>query len=171
MFNQSIALNKQQGFGMVEIIVSMLVLGIAVIGFAALQIRALDVTGEAMFRTQAMSLAQDLAERMTINPDGAATYRDNWDTGAMSNYKCETENCTPAEMAQYDMKTINELVKASLPEGQITLLQCIGHNNYCVYVSWNKTQPDADGTETSCSNSDDTFVSGADCVKLETSLL
>ncbi|MCC6374541.1 MAG: prepilin-type N-terminal cleavage/methylation domain-containing protein, partial [Moraxellaceae bacterium] len=42
---------RQKGFGITEVIVSMLVLGIAVIGFAALQVRALDTTSEAMFRT------------------------------------------------------------------------------------------------------------------------
>lgn len=168
MFNQSCVLNKQQGFGMTEIIVSMLVLGVAVIGFAALQIRALDTTGEAMFRTQAMALAQDLGERIILNPDGATTYK-NWTTGSTVN--CETGNCTPADMAKYDITGVIKLAQDTLPNGQITVLKCISQNNYCVYVSWNKTKPNADAAADSCSQADDRYVPGADCVKLETSLL
>ena len=99
---------RQKGFGITEVIVSMLVLGIAVIGFAALQVRALDTTSEAMFRTQAMAIAQDLGERIMLNPTGNATYKGTWSATTMTNYKCETANCTAAEMAQYDMKTLDE---------------------------------------------------------------
>lgn len=162
---------NQNGFGITEVIVSMLVLGIAVIGFSALQLRALDTTSEAMFRTQAMAIAQDLAERIMLNPAGAATYKDSWDATAMTNYKCEIENCTAEEMAQYDMKTLDELVKSSLPNGQMALVECINRNNYCVYVSWNKTTPTVGTSDTDCSTSADAFVTNADCIKLETSLL
>lgn len=161
----------QKGFGLTEVIVSMLVLGIAVIGFAALQIRALDTTSDAMFRTQAMAIAQDLGERMMLNPNGASTYRDSWNPATMPNYKCETTACTPAEMAQYDMKTMDELVKASLPNGQIALIKCINRNNYCVYVAWNKTTATQGSAAPHCSTNQDAFVAEADCVKLETSLL
>ncbi|HQV80323.1 MAG TPA: type IV pilus modification protein PilV [Agitococcus sp.] len=163
----------QKGFGLTEVIVSMLVLGIAVIGFAALQIRALDTTSDAMFRTQAMALAQDLGERMMLNPDptASAVYRGVWSPATMPNYKCETTACTPAEMAQYDMKTMDELVKASLPNGQIALIKCINRNNYCVYVAWNKTTATQGSAAPHCSTNQDAFVAEADCVKLETSLL
>lgn len=164
-------LQSQKGFGITEVIVSMLVLGIAVIGFSALQVRALDTTSEAMFRTQAMAIAQDLGERIMLNPSGAATYKGTWNAAAMANYKCETADCTPAEMAQYDMKTLDELVKSSLPNGQIALIKCINRNNYCVYVSWNKTKPSIGSGDTDCSTTADAFVTNADCIKLETSLL
>lgn len=165
-------LQRQKGFGITEVIVSMLVLGIAVIGFAALQVRALDTTSEAMFRTQAMAIAQDLGERIMLNPTGNATYKGTWSATTMTNYKCETANCTAAEMAQYDMKTLDELVKSSLPNGQIALIKpAAGFINYSVYVSWNKTTLTEGDEAPHCFTSDDTFVANADCIKLETSLL
>lgn len=169
MFNQFPALNKQKGFGMTEVIVSMLVLGVAVIGFSALQVRALDVTGDSMFRTQAIALAQDLGERIMLNPSGATKYKATWNATNSSN--CETASCTPEQMAEYDIKSVTNTAKQILPNGQIKLIKCIERNNYCVYVTWNKTQPNAEGAADSCSNENDTFVTNADCVKLETSLL
>jgi len=167
MFKKVLSCKKQQGFGMIEIIVSMLVLGIAVIGFAALQIRALDATGSAMFRTQAMALAQDLGERIRLNPAGSATYRNNWNANAVAIDKCEAADCTPVEMAQYDMKVITELAKSTLPNGQVALLNCIGMNNICVYITWNNTKPNATGAADSCSKNTDFYMPNSDCVKLE----
>ena len=67
--------SNQQGVTLVEVLVSMFLLGIAVIGFVALQVRALSVTSESSYRSQAMSIAQDLSERMRANYGKIAKYR------------------------------------------------------------------------------------------------
>lgn len=51
------------GFSLLEVLLAMLVLGVAVLGFAALQVRALETTGVSHLRAQAAVLAADLAER------------------------------------------------------------------------------------------------------------
>lgn len=92
------------GFSLLEVLIAMLLLGIGVLGFAALQMRALDTTGQSHLRSQAAVLAADLAERarmlMSANdhpvcegpPDEAladyrACVRDEllalWETGEM----------------------------------------------------------------------------------------
>ena len=71
--------SNQQGVTLVEVLVSMFLLGIAVIGFVALQVRALSATSESSYRSQAMSIAQDLSERMRANYGKIAKYRTaNW---------------------------------------------------------------------------------------------
>lgn len=55
---------KNQGVGMVEVLVALTLLAIGVLGFTALQLRAVDATAEANNRIQAMNLARDLAERI-----------------------------------------------------------------------------------------------------------
>ena len=57
----------QQGVSLIEVLVAMFLLGVAVIGFVALQVRALSASNESAYRSQAMSVAQDLAERMRSN--------------------------------------------------------------------------------------------------------
>jgi len=164
-------LTSQKGVGMPEVLVSMLLLGVAIIGFAGLQVRALDSTNDAMFRTQAMAVAQDFAERMRLNPNAASVYRNNWNNNAVAIDKCETATCNSTEMAQYDMKTMTAVAAATLPNGQLAVLPCIGRTNLCVYVSWNNTTPTIGASAPNCSVSDDTYVSNADCVKLETTTL
>jgi len=161
-------LKQQKGVGLPEIMVAMLLLGVAVIGFAGLQVRALGSTNDAMFRTQAMAIAQDLAERMALNPTAKVTYTNNWDAAAVAANKCEVADCNPLQMAQYDMRTITALAAATLPNGQVALRPCIERTNFCVYVSWNNTSTTQGTTAPHCTVPvDDTYVANADCVKLE----
>ena len=62
--------SSQQGIGIVEVIVALLLLSIGVLGFAMLQIRAMDASMDASKRIQAMNLARDLSERMRANKQG-----------------------------------------------------------------------------------------------------
>ena len=59
--------SKQNGVGLIEVLVALVLLAIGVLGFSLLQLRAIDAAQEATERTMAMSLARDLAERMRIN--------------------------------------------------------------------------------------------------------
>jgi type IV pilus assembly protein PilV len=165
------AKQQQKGVGLPEIMVAMLLLGVAVIGFAGLQVRALGSTNDAMFRTQAIAIAQDFAERMALNPTANATYRNKaqWNPTAVDANKCEVGNCTPVEMAQYDMRAITELAIATLPNGKVAVWPCIDRNNLCVYVAWNDTTATQGTAAPDCTvTADDTYVTNADCVKLET---
>ncbi|WP_180051811.1 type IV pilus modification protein PilV [Acinetobacter sp. YH12099] len=60
--------NIQQGVGMMEVLVSLLLLAIAVLGFVGLQLRAVDAANESLNKIQAMNIARDFAERIRINP-------------------------------------------------------------------------------------------------------
>ena len=64
----------QKGVGLVEVLVALLILALGVLGFAALQLRALDAAQEATEQTIAMNTARDLAERMRVNRAALATY-------------------------------------------------------------------------------------------------
>ena len=55
---------------MVEVLVALTLLAIGVLGFTALQLRAVDATAEANNRIRAMNLARDLAERIRANQVG-----------------------------------------------------------------------------------------------------
>ena len=59
---------KQQGVGLVEVLVALVLLAISVLGFAALQLRAVDSSLEANKQVIALTIARDLAEKMRANP-------------------------------------------------------------------------------------------------------
>lgn len=63
-----IARRVEAGFTLVEVMVTLVVLGIGMLGLAALQITGLRVNDEAMYRTRAAMAATDLADRVRAQP-------------------------------------------------------------------------------------------------------
>jgi type IV pilus assembly protein PilV len=67
-------LPQQSGFSLIEVMVSMLVISLGVLGMAGMQITAKRAGFEAVQRTSATSLATDLIERMRSNPEALSSY-------------------------------------------------------------------------------------------------
>lgn len=154
-------MSRQAGYSFFEVLVAMLVLGIAVMGFAGLQVRALNSTGVAHTRSQAMTIASELVERIRANPSALATYSTQVlygdpavtvPAGAPRGWAttCFTEavagnGCPAAAMATYDVQEIQYLANELLPAGRVDLRNCAGVGatplDRCVFVSWSGTVP------------------------------
>ena len=63
----------QHGVGLVEVLVAVLLLSIAVLGFSALQVRAVSATDESLVRTKSLSIVRNLAEVMRTYPNAYVT--------------------------------------------------------------------------------------------------
>lgn len=68
---QAPQLSTQRGFTIVEVMVSVLILAVGLLGLAGLQARTLNGQFEAYQRAQAMLLAEDMAARIRSNPSAA----------------------------------------------------------------------------------------------------
>lgn len=161
--------NRQDGATLIEVLVSLLLMAVAVIGFAALQVRALATTNTAVYRSQAVGIAQDLTERIRLNIGQIASYRNeaNWD--AIPTQNCLTNSCSAAEMVNYDIRVTKELAAATLPNGNVAVRPCGGVNTLmCVYVSWNETSTSNAGDDNSCGSTNGSYTSiNAACVIME----
>jgi len=62
----------QSGTSMIEVLVALLVLSIGLLGLAMLQGKTLRVNSDAMFRSQATLLANEIIESMRANTKGAS---------------------------------------------------------------------------------------------------
>lgn len=62
--------NRQSGVTLIEVLISLLVLGIGVLGAAALQLNALKYTDSATMNSQASFIAYDMMDRIRANPSG-----------------------------------------------------------------------------------------------------
>ncbi len=123
MGNKSTFLNqRQQGFGMIEILVSILVLAVGFLGIAALQTQSLRFNHEAYLRTQATVLANDIADRMRANRSLAITsssYKFAFtDVPLASVTSCEANPCSPGNIAAYDFAQWRANIASSLPNGK-----------------------------------------------------
>ena len=148
--------NYQQGVGLVEVLVAMLVLAIGVLGFVALQYRAVEATSESSYRVQAINIARDLAERVRVNRGVVGTYMQEMgdpNEQISSTRDCFTENCTPVELADFDVAQVTS--QARLVGMTMNVIECQGNNDgrNCVYVAWNDTSATDGEGEGDCTNS------------------
>lgn len=158
----------QHGAGLTEVMVAMLLLSIGVMGFVGLQVRASTTGGDAFARTQATAITDDFASRVRLNSKQMAFYLTaaNWrDGGDIS--ACETADCTPAQVAQYDMDNLVSSAAALLPNGQVNIQQCAGSLANCIYVSWDDTTPTVGGGDNDCVTNAGVYRNGAACVMKE----
>lgn len=167
---------NQKGIGMMEVLVALLILAIGVLGFTALQLRAVDATDEAMSKIQAMNLARDLAERIRVNRAAFSTYDNNLNATTQSTTatpECiQTTNTTPCttsvQMANYDTAQVvsqaNDLgMKIRLPDCQVSGTQ----SRKCVYVAWGKTKAINSSTDSDACTNGGAYLPQAKCVVME----
>jgi type IV pilus assembly protein PilV len=102
------------GFTLLEVLVSVLVLSIGLLGLAGLHVTALRNSQSSYFRSVATQLAYEMADRMRANPQGVDA--GNYNNGAGTNDNCETGACTPAQLAGYDITQWRNALSGELPD-------------------------------------------------------
>jgi len=136
-----------RGFSMVEILVTIFILSIGLLGLAGLQATGLKNNQSAFLRTVAMQQAYDMADRIRANPMGKDAGDYDTLSGTGSDPGCISSGCTPAQMAQYDKYAWNTDNAAALPTGQGTVTR--SGNMFTVTLMWDDDHTGATGT--SCS--------------------
>lgn len=167
---------SQKGVGLMEVLVALLILALVILGFVALQLRAVDAASEASNRIQAMNLARDLSEKIRINNDRAAftTYQQSMQSDSLKKEQiknCYSTQCTSLEKARFDVHQM--YLQAENLGMKINMISCPGiqNNRQCVYVSWGKTTPTHNTGEHTCTIGEGrnfSYDGRATCVVVET---
>ncbi len=131
---------------MIEVLITVVVLSIGLLGLAGMQLRGVQDNQRAMHRSVATMLAYDMADRMRANRDAVADY--DGINGPASDPGCVTSGCTAAQMAQYDAYEWGTTVASALPAGlgQVSDL-ADGNGTYEVRVMWDEERSGATGTD------------------------
>ena len=112
---------KQKGIGLVEILVSILVLGVGALGVATMQLTGLKYNTGSQGRSQAILLANDMMDRMRANrtfANNTLQYNTNGFEGAQGPQPdCYTAPCTPEMIAEFDQWHFLNQVQTLLPFG------------------------------------------------------
>src|SRR3569623_1688090 len=101
----------QQGFSLFEVLITVVVISIGLLGLAGLQFAGMRAVNDAQEHTNAALLAQDIAERIRANPGSsydavslAATPAD-----------CVTNSCDSASMKEFARGQWSSAVTGGVP--------------------------------------------------------
>ena len=136
--------NTQSGFTMVEVLVALVVLAIGLLGIAALYLSSLQAGRTAVYRTQAISLAADLADRIRMNRTAQAAYATLFAEDEDVVAACATTGgCDDADLAATDLSNWKDEIADQLPsgQGQVVVTPPAGVDepaSYVVTVQWNE---------------------------------
>ncbi len=144
--------NRQMGVTMIEVLVAVVVFSIGLAGTAAMVVNNVRTTAAASTRTEAIILADQLAETMRANLVA-------YETGSFAltpvatTSSCAGAKCDAATIASYDATAWNSNIARLLPSGQAfmcvdstpddgspTALACDGAGINVIKIFWNNSR-------------------------------
>lgn len=137
----------ERGFSMIEVLVTLMVVSLALLGTAGLQAHSMRLNQGGQYRSLAVFLAADLAERMEANRVGAlaGNYELPITTGAAflvgtttPSSACVSNPCSPVALANFDLSNWQSLVAKSLPQSSWSVVQTTNgaRNDFTITIGW-----------------------------------
>ncbi len=136
---------KQAGFNLIEVLVSVVVVALGLLGLAALQLNNIRYNHSAQLRSVAITQATGMIDRMRANYTGVKAGYYNSLSGIPTATSCTI--CSNSEIAQRDLYQWNTTNASLLPSGQGTVTK--NGSKYTVTVRWDNSRTGATGL--SCS--------------------
>lgn len=177
---------QQQGIGLIEVLVSLLILAVAILGFSALQVRSVQTTSETIDRTQTLTIMRSFSEKIRANSSNIPYYQQEFNKISANrvtrpNKNCMTQVCNANELAQADVYGFSQQLNGT--GLKMSLLPCPatggtkGVNSvmysYCLVASWGDTEPtigaDADPADgrMDCLTANGTYHPKSTCMFME----
>lgn len=133
--------SRQTGMSLIEILIAIVIIAIALFGTASLQMSAMRMGQGGVFRSHAVFLAQDIAERMEANAPGAIAGSyvvALTGTPPTVDTTCETAACPQAALATYDIAQWANTVSTALPQSSWSITQTVAGtpSTYTIVVRW-----------------------------------
>lgn len=139
--------SQTAGFTLIEVLVSLFILALGLLGMTALQTESLKYNYAAFTDSQAQFLLSDMAERIRAN-SGNNTYLMTYtEVIAPVTVDCALTTCNGNQMALWDMTQWRNTVALTLPQGETQILFNTLNRIYVISVRYDWSQlGDPDGT-------------------------
>ena len=125
-----------RGFTLLEVLVALVVISVGMLGIAVLYVEGLKAQRTSIFRTSAVNVVAEMADRIRANPTATVAYQ-----GASADNGCTNgvADCTAAQMAAEDLLILDQNIANRLPAGAdgtvvVTNLGII--TQYVITVTW-----------------------------------
>ena len=120
-----------------EVLVALVVMSVGMLGIAALYLEGLRAGRTALYRTTAVTLAADMADRIRANSTAPTAYAG---TGPGADSACinGASDCTASQLAGDDWFNWNNQLAAQMPEGAVGEIDVAGTApaTYTITVAW-----------------------------------
>ena len=159
-----VAASRVRGFTMLEVLVSLVIIALTLLGTAGMQTYAMKMSQGGQLRTQAVILGMDIIERIEANNEAAvagayeaATLPTAFETD------CYSVPCTVTALATYDLFQFQAKLSEQLPGASATIaltaLSVGGPWVYTVQINW--VERITKSATTAVTTSGSTTVTGA----------
>lgn len=136
---------QQSGFTLLEVLITVIILGVGLLGLASIQSLGLSQSNNSHFRNIATLQANAMADSIRANAAGrTAGHYDDIDS-AQTNPGCILTGCTAQQMAQYDAYVWQQNLAFELPNGTGTVANSSG--DFQITIEWQEKAADADGLD------------------------
>lgn len=162
---------SQNGMSLIEVMVAVFVVSIGLLGVARMEILAKQSNVEAIQRTTATQLAQQIIEKMRANPSQLSAYVGQvlgaGNLTKPTDCSTATASCTTAQLATWDLyaweqslmgadevntSTTTNAGGLDSPRGCITGPTGGGPGAYTISIAWRGKTPMTNPTSTTCGN-------------------
>ncbi|HEY8570577.1 type IV pilus modification protein PilV [Microbulbifer sp.] len=128
-------MNKQTGATLIEVLITIVILAVGLLGLSATQVMTLKNSNNAHQRYLAALAAHEMVERMRANPDGVETgaYDNKEVTGAETAVAC-TSTCDRSQIASLDLYDWGRVISSNLPAGKGKVVR--NGTQFTLTVNW-----------------------------------
>lgn len=146
-FETKKGLRRQRGDTMIEVLVTIIIIAVGVLGTAALQVTTLKNLSSSHSASIAAIVTADFGERMRANPT-AALANDYVHAAAPGTAAadCAANACTMTQLAAYDIDTWWADLTTVLPAGTGEVTRNAGTNTFVLTVRWDEDRSGNTGT-------------------------
>jgi len=140
---------NQRGITLIESLIAILIMAVGILGIMGVQMRTLNDTQTGVRRAQAIRLIEDLSERLKVNPNGLNNidgYLLAWKETPTEKRDCSKNECSNAQLADYDRAMWRKSVSQVLPGGDATVFLAKGETDVNnrrqlgVMLSWRQNE-------------------------------
>lgn len=126
---------------MLEVLITLVIVAIALLGTAAMQAKAMQMNQGGQFRSQAVFLVSDLAERIEANKAAAilgSYVLSSSDSMPALVTDCSSAACSGSSLAIYDLLQWKDSVTALLPQSSWSVVRSTtgSLSTYTIRVNW-----------------------------------
>ncbi|MDO6424683.1 type IV pilus modification protein PilV [Saccharophagus degradans] len=113
-------ISNSKGSSLLEVMIALFVLAIGMLGVLAMQTRSIQMNQNAYQYSQATALIADIYEAMLTTPSSHQNYKIAYEETTPAAVACgaATSNCSPSDIAQWNLHHWRTNIETLLPGGQ-----------------------------------------------------